>query len=228
MPRDLKYDPAKTYSLTKFCFHYRTANSGQSYIIRLNYETRAYAYKDRRSLSGPPISFPPPYFLFDTATTTTGRISFGPHPVGRASADAACAADPDRPPICSPANTWAFMSFSPTDEIIDMPLTRNIATTSRWYARDGGHTGVLIANNWADLMDGSIAQPLVNGGFDGIYWSFSTVGGVLYRGGCAGGTYGGGTNWSSVGHRDWDWGWKWLVRYAGWCNSTSHLLCVCH
>jgi hypothetical protein len=189
MPRDLKYDPAKTYSLTKFCFHYRTANSGQSSIIRLNYETRAYTYKDRRSLSGPPIAFPPlAYFLFDTAWTTDGHISFGANALGRESADAACAADLHRPRICQTA-AWAFMSFSAEDEIRDMTRTRNIATASRWYARDEVHDGVLIANNWDDLMDGTIAVPLRDGGVDGTwFWTFTSWGAALGENNCVGGT----------------------------------------
>jgi hypothetical protein len=138
-----------------------------------------------------------------------------------------CAADPDRPPICSPANTWAFMSFSAEDEVRDMTMTRNIAIVSRWYARDRDHTGVLIANNWADLLDGSIAQPLVDGGVDGDqFWTFSTWDGSLTPYNCVGGTYGGGPA-GTMGTRGTKI-WQWINIGAPWCMGHVPLFCICY
>jgi prepilin-type N-terminal cleavage/methylation domain-containing protein len=228
MPRDFKYDPAKTYSLTKFCFHYRTANSGQSSIIRLNYETRAYTYKDRRSLSGPPIAFPPlAYFLFDTAATTTGRISFGTLLPGRASADAICAADVDRPAACT-KKAWAFISLGGADEIRDFPITRGLYTLVPWYFRDGTASPVRADHNWADLLDGSVLIEPMHGGIDFHYPTASHANGAFSAPWtCTGGLSNSPYDWIVIGSRSDRTHW-WLYRAYFQCHVGMHLLCACY
>lgn len=118
---------------------------------------------------------PPPTSTFTSITTSTststpsstptlvpgnlvlylGAISDGN--IGpRSSADAFCAAN--LPTGFS--NYHAFISYSAADSIANMPVNYGIPNTLPILSA----TNVLIANNWADLMDGSIAASLSSSG----------------------------------------------------------------
>ena len=83
---------------------------------------------------------------------------------GRTGADAICQASPSRP--AGFANYRAFISIDANDEIRDMPANYGVPTSLPII----GPTGTLIANNWADLLDGSIAASLSAAGVVSSSW----------------------------------------------------------
>ena len=77
--------------------------------------------------------------------------------------DAFCDADPDKPVVAG-STTRSFVSVDATDEIRDMPANYNIPTTETILDRMGSAVGDEIANNFADLLDGTLIRaPLVAG-----------------------------------------------------------------
>ena len=121
---------------------------------------------------------PTAYFLFDTAVSSYGFLG---GQGGREGADAMCAADPDRPAVCT-TRAWAFISVSSSDEIRDMVaggegLGWVTNTSAPWYFSDGITPKRRAANSWGDLLDGSVINPPRSGGLDGPYWTGSTANG---------------------------------------------------
>ena len=69
---------------------------------------------------------------------------------------------------------YAFASFSSTEEIQDLPNTANLNTNLNIKSS----SGKLIAENWTDLLDGSIYMSLESAGVTtNSWWSFSNSNG---------------------------------------------------
>jgi len=119
---------------------------------------------------------------------------------GRAGADALCAASANAP--AGYANYRAFISVDANDEIRDMPGNYGVPTAGAI----AGPTGTLIANNWADLLDGSIANSLETAGVLGatfLAWrSGSNDDGSLDANNCLGWTSNAGGEQGAAGRRD--------------------------
>ena len=114
---------------------------------------------------------PQSYYLFDSSGRTG---NFG----GRSGADNYCNIDADKPNGFG--NAWAFISVNANDEIQDMPTTKNVNQEAAWYFKDGTATPTLAANNWTDLLDGTVANKPNSGGIDYVnYWTGSTASGAL-------------------------------------------------
>ena len=111
------------------------------------------------------FSSPTAYYLFDAAGLQHGAQG------GRAGVDELCQNNADMPAVCTIA--WGFVSVNTHDEIRDMPATKGVDTSRPWYFRDGDHPGVLAANNWADLLDGSVLNRSWDGRVDGAPWTGS-------------------------------------------------------
>jgi len=110
--------------------------------------------------------------------------SVGPHNGnlgGRAGADALCASQPPS----GYAQTHAFLSVNNTDEIRNMPANYKIPSDEPIV----GTTGDLIANNWNELLTGSLGTSLstaVTGMIGTGWWSGSTAAGALNSENCSG------------------------------------------
>ena len=101
---------------------------------------------------------------------STREEFFGGRIGGRAGANAKCNVDLDKPLNCD-GPAWAFMSVSAIDEVRDMlPGGEGGSYVNNrfapWFFRDYTHPGILAANNWADLLDGSVINRPMDGGFD--------------------------------------------------------------
>jgi hypothetical protein len=109
------------------------------------------------STATPPTSTPVTYLvLYDSGSTSNGTIG------SRANADAFCASS-------LPAgfsNYNAFIGFSAADNISNLPSNYGIPTNLPIYSP----SNILVANNWADLLDGSIASTLSTAGVVSNYW----------------------------------------------------------
>ena len=106
---------------------------------------------------------------------------------GRAGADALCAAA--RPALShAPASSVAFISVAADDEIRDLPGGKGFATDVPIV----GPTGKVIATEWADLLDGTIARSLsaadVLTGTDTFWYSGSDKTGAVTSKTCTGWT----------------------------------------
>jgi len=94
-------------------------------------------------------------------------------PATRTSLDDACVAGRSTSYPDLPSNVIAFISVSDTDEIRDLP-SNDGAPTDRPIA---GPTGTIIANDWADLFDGSIKVSLTFAGVtSGAGWTSGSTG----------------------------------------------------
>ncbi len=114
-----------------------------------------------------PIPLPNHLVLYEGNGLPTGNL--GP----RSNADAFCSSS-------LPAgfsNSHAFIGFSVSDSIANMPINYGVPTNLPIQS----DTNIVIANNWADLMDGNIDVSLSAAGvlFPGdIWWSGSESDGV--------------------------------------------------
>jgi hypothetical protein len=109
---------------------------------------------------------------------------------GRTGLDAACRAAATTKSISKPS-IHALISVAEGDEIRDMPSNYEIPAQVPIV----GPTDIVIANGWADLLDGSIATTLLSAEVVpvvGLMWlSGSTESGALDEQNCQGWTYGG-------------------------------------
>jgi hypothetical protein len=97
---------------------------------------------------------------------------------GRSGADAKCISS--MPTGCG--NARAFISVSAADEIRDMPSNYSFATNKPiyWWNFSTG-SGTIMANNWADMLDGSILSTYQSGTGSGQYaWTGSYATGALW------------------------------------------------
>ena len=159
------------------------------------------------------------YGLFLTATTYTGDLT------GRSGADTKCNSDTNKPSACV-GNAWAFLSVNAADEIRDMPTTKGINTNYSWWWIKGT-TRSIAANDWADLLDGTIATIATSVGYSALnIWTGSLNAGSVtgYRctewtigTGCPYGWYGQTnslTYWLTSGNKT-------------CCSNAMSLFCAC-
>lgn len=136
---------------------------------------------------------------------------------GRAGADALCQASANRP--AGSANAHAFISVAAGDAIADMPGNYGVPTTGTI----SGPTGTLIANNWVDLLDGSISVDLQTAGVLGaatLHWfTGSNADGSLSAFNCSGWTSNAGAVQSTTGRRDRTDN-TWIDFLNPFCNNT--------
>jgi hypothetical protein len=143
---------------------------------------------------------------------------------GRTGADTLCQSASNKPAGYS--NYRAFISVNATDEIRDMPTNYGVPTL--YPVRSTNNT--LIANNWADLLDGTIATTLgvagvyVNGPYD--WWSGSLQDGSLDGvNHCA--------SWTNLGapgrYGRFDYSNNyWITVNVSGCSAPSNLLCIAY
>ena len=142
---------------------------------------------------------------------------------GRTGADTLCQGAGNKPAGYS--SYRAFISVSATDEIRDMPANYGVPTS--YAVRSPNNT--LIANNWADLLDGTLPTSLTGAGVyvsgPNEWWSGSlpdgSLDGVNQCGSWNLGGYGtvGGFNYSNV--------W-WIFAAVRDCTASANLLCVAY
>ena len=115
---------------------------------------------------------------------------------------------------------YAFASFSSTEEIQDLPTTANLNTNLNIKSS----SGKLIAENWSDLLDGSIYMSFQSAGvaLDG-WWSFSNNDGSLQSSNCSGGTSTSGNGRIGGGHNSDS---KWINHSNQSCSNTKYLVCI--
>ena len=166
-------------------------------------------------------------FLFASSTTHGGNTINN-----RANANNICRNSTTRPAICAPERTWAFISFSGTDEIRDFPTTVpawtggvSLDTTRPWYWRQGTHLGARADNNWAALLDGSILNNPTRGGLPGVWhWTGSAHDGALAPN-CGGWLSATGSGWGAGGRGSTDS--TWLGQECCSCTHIAPLYCAC-
>ncbi|MDD5638208.1 MAG: hypothetical protein PHD84_10415 [Atribacterota bacterium] len=160
------------------------------------------------------------YYLFTTTETYTGYLGY------RSGADSKCNSAASKPADCS-GNAYAFIGTSASYEIRDMPSFRSIRTDLAWKFKQGSSTAVAAANNWADLLDGSVSNTPSSGGLSTGYWTFSSSNGAwISASSCAGagtssessnGEYGS-NNVTTSG---------WLQSSTATCNTYHPIICFC-
>lgn len=125
-----------------------------------------------------------------------GGSGFDGNMGGRAGADALCQVSGNRP--AGYANFRAFLSVNAGDEIRDMPGNYGVPT-NRPIA---GPNGTVIANDWADLLDGTIDVSLGAAGLPtaGPFWSGGNADGSLSANNCNGWTDNSGINFGEFGN----------------------------
>ena len=145
--------------------------------------------------------------LFGTAATFSGSLG------GRTGADAKVAADAARPSGLTEVH--AFLSVSETDSIKDFPETYGFSPELPIVGPDGV---TVIADNWADLLDGTIASSLgrmgvVEDGKGEVWWSGSNADGSASQHTCNGWTDESGDTHGTAGYADMDDG-AWIADHA--------------
>lgn len=166
-----------------------------------------------------PTPVPNHLTLYKGATTTGG---FGP----RSSADALCAAS-------LPAgfsNYHAFVGFSASDSIANMATNYGMPTSLPIQSV----TNTVIANNWADLMDGSIASALSASGVlspGDWWWSGAEDGFGNHINGttpaCIGWSSSSGSDPGSAGYHGAT-NLNWLRDTVAGCGDPLALLCIAY
>ncbi|MBI4928432.1 MAG: DUF1554 domain-containing protein [Anaerolineae bacterium] len=145
---------------------------------------------------------------------------------GRSGADALCSAATNKPNNFT--HYRAFISVTTNDEIRDMPANYGVPTNLPITSSNSN----LLANNWAELLDGNLANSLADAGVlpdNSIWWSGSQSDGSLlnfYE--CAGWT-------NSTTSRSGEIGLShqidsfWISGYNTMCSdSTASLLCLAY
>ncbi len=154
------------------------------------------------------------------AGTRAGNIG------ARAGADSLCSSSANRP--VGYTNARGFLSVSGTDTIAAMPGAFGVPTTRPVKSP----AGLVLANNWADLLDGSISRTLaaanvIPGGGPSLWWSGSTASGAFAGSNCSGWN----TNSSSAsgvaGAVTTATG-SWLQATTAACSAVYYLLCVAY
>ncbi|TAL30195.1 MAG: hypothetical protein EPN93_20440 [Spirochaetes bacterium] len=157
-------------------------------------------------------------FLFSTAPVNNGAQG------GRAGLDTLCASTRNTSYTELPSdNVHAFISVGLDDEIRDMPVKYSLPT----YLPIKSHTGLVIADNWADLFDGSIDQTLEDAEIASTgWWSGSLVdgssSGATCNGWIANATLNGQVGYIGVKDND-----DWINAAINTCDvATNVVLCI--
>lgn len=140
---------------------------------------------------------------------------------GRAGLEALCTNAPAKPANCT---AHAFASVNADDEIRDMPVNYGLPTNRAIV----GPNGTLIANDWADLLDTTIAATLNSAGVTTNGW-FSGAGsnGSADSHTCSGFTTVSSGDYAAVGLADYSSNY-WIAGAYVACNVTLEFLCTCH
>ncbi len=167
-----------------------------------------------------------------TITCTTTIVLFhttGPtfgHAIGsRANADSLCSNSVGNANL-SCTTVHAFLSVDGADEIRDMPANYSVPTGVTIKA----NTGTTIANDWADLLDGSIQTSLdaaMGHGLPNVnfWWSGSNADGSL-NAACSGWTVGFQNGTIARGSTS---NGTWINNHNSSCNGDNLvLLCLCY
>ena len=152
--------------------------------------------------------------LYRAGNTYTGNLT------SKSNADSIC--NSDKPSGTSQG--YAFASFSSTEEIRDLPTTANLNTNLNIKSS----SGKLIAENWSDLLDGSIYMSLQSAGVTtvSLWWSFSSSDGSLHSQNCSGGTSGSSDDRGRVGDSRSS-GDDWIIfSNVGRCHTAYDLICI--
>ena len=144
---------------------------------------------------------------------------------GRAGADAICAASSALPVGCQ--GSAAFISIDATQEIRDLPGNNPLLDSSD---RIVGPNGVQIADDWADLLDGTIDNTLLSANaISDTYFQFhsgSNSDGSVTSNNCNGYTTFSASMMSSIGlgnRTDWTW-----MGSSTMSCASGRLLCLCY
>ena len=126
-------------------------------------------------------------------------------------------------------NVVAFISVAASDEIRDLPANFTVPTDGPMV----GPTGLVVANNWADLLDGSIARSLADAGVMAAiglgWWTGSNVDGAVAMATCT--TWSNGTNsvsgaYGILSATDTTWIHSGSATNGAPCNASLALLCL--
>lgn len=145
---------------------------------------------------------------------------------GRAGADALCQAAPRPPLVPANARVRAFISVNANDEIRDFPALHGLVTSLPVL----GPTGLKVADDWNDLLDGSLDMSLRAAGVlstsENFWYSGSNTDGSVSANTCTGwtaantfldGTYGYAPQTSG----------GWSTTGAATCGAASYrVLCI--
>lgn len=156
-------------------------------------------------------------YLYDSGGTS-GAIG------GRSGADILCYQAAGSSGLPDDATNRAFISVSANDEIRDLPSNYGVPTDRKIV----GPTGIKVADNWADLLDGSIDNSLQAAEVTSadFWYSGSNADGSLAAEHCSGWTEGSHPNQGWYGRpiqaNDW-----WISRGPAACGSSNYtVLCV--
>lgn len=126
-------------------------------------------------------------------------------------------------PVAGPVQARAFISISANDAIKDFPTAYDVPTT--WPIRGTG--GQSIAVTWADILNGSINDELVDAGVTNApWWSGSLEDGDFdSTASCANWTLINNTIQGRVGSHD-SFAGIWIYDTASYCFYAQRLLCI--
>ncbi len=119
------------------------------------------------------------YQLYITDSRYNGNLG------GRSGADSKCNTDARKPSSCI-SNGYAFISVNASDEIVDLPATKNLKQSKILAWRNGSNQAPL-AQWFGDSLDGSVIHSAAAAGWDSVdakvgdnntfYWTGSDSGG---------------------------------------------------
>jgi hypothetical protein len=165
-----------------------------------------------------PVAPQAPLILYEeSAGNRNGNLS------GRSGADALCLASANRP--AGYINFRAFISVDANDEIRDMPGNYGVPTNVPIQSLGG----TVIANDWADLLDGNIAVSLLNAGVltgSPDWWSGSNDDGSLNASNCVGWTSAAGPPVGGIAGRNIDTDPTWIIFGTASCDMSFSVLCL--
>ncbi|NMB92262.1 MAG: hypothetical protein GYA31_01375, partial [Parcubacteria group bacterium] len=158
--------------------------------------------------------------VYMSSSTYNGNLG------GRSGADSKC--DLGSALGCLPGENRALINVSDSDEIQDMPVNYHYSTDREiyWYNRSNG-SFTKLANNWADMCDGSILSTQLTGtGISGLPWSGNGSGCMLGQWNC----YSWSTNlysmYGTVGSDSLT-DYQWLADANYPCSTTARVRCLC-
>lgn len=158
-----------------------------------------------------------PIYVFNAGGSMGGDLG------GRAGLDSVCSAKKSASfASLSCSNVVAFLSVSANDEIRDFPTTVGLPVSGPIVSATSSLT---IAENFADLLDGSVARSMVGAGVvgGGVYWTGANADGSLAADNCTGWTgVGNGVTGDSAASDA-----TWLDNGSGACGAAIYWLCLC-
>lgn len=159
------------------------------------------------------------YLFRESDTDRDGNLG------GRSGADTLCRASSNIP--SSVTTVYAFLSTGASDTIAVMPTTYSFPSNIPIYGPDGSSK---IADNWADLIDGTIDMNLETAGVLGTstnWYSGSDTDGTLHTYYCNGWASNSGADGGRTGRSDVTDG-TWISNGSGTCDFGNKILCIGH